>query len=158
MSVFAQAANDENQLRWYVVRHNETGYWNFELLERAMLRELGEFREEWIPSIWARYLGSPDVAVHICSAQRNAEAFYVESSPEWPEDIDVPDHVREFVVDWIVSGDPSEQVDYFDHSDFYEGIAGESGPNFKFVGVTSLQYRQGEIDDLLSDERCDPSF
>lgn len=155
--MLAEAANDPTLLRWYVVEVDETGYWMFEKLEKDMLRDLDRFDDQWIPKVKARYLASPDVGVHICSAERMAEAWYVESSPVWDRN-DVPDYVVEYVSDWIRDGDASEPVSYFDHARFFEKVRGVSGPGFKFVGATRVEDGGAERDDLIEYERCNPSF
>lgn len=151
-----EADRSPNLLRWYAIKMNETGYWLFEGLEHDMLRDLGRWEEHFAPRIEARYIASPDMGVHICSFERMAEAYYVESTPVWDEDI--PDDVREYIHDWVMSGDESEPVTYYNHSRFFAGVKGLSGENFKFIGVTGVKAEREEVDDLLDYERCNPSF
>ena len=150
------APHDSGLLRWYAIEVDETGYWMFEKLEKAILERFGTFHEEWSPRIVARYVPSPDIGVHICSFERMAEAYFIESTPVWEND--VPDLVREFVMDWIMSGDESEPVSYFEHRRFFDGVTGLSGPNFKFIGATRTADSGEELEDLLDHERCNPSF
>lgn len=157
-AMFAEAANDPSLLRWYAVEIDETCYWLFEKLELAMLRDLCRFEESWVPKVKTRYLASPDVGVHICSAERMAEAWCVGSYPVWDSQDRVPNEVVKYVTNWVCEDCNNEEVTYFNHARFFEKVQGIEGEGFKFVGVTSVEDIGSEREDLLEHERCNPSF
>lgn len=136
---FKVATKDNERLRWYVLKKDETRYWNLELLAKCL-------RDRDLPAIlptkvYAYYLATVDVAIHICSFQRSAELFFLESEPEWDPADDVSDELREAVGEWILEGNAEQNsVDYADwHDTFPEALQGNEpeGPNFRFVGATS---------------------
>lgn len=149
------ASLDATKLRWYVVALDETTFWRLDKLEQRLREQLGRFEPTWLPSVKAKYVSSPDVGVHICSFQRSAEAFYIESFPAWSHD--VPDEVVEIASEFLIEHDSSEPVAYFDHSSFFRGIDGVAGENYRFIGSSPVE-DDGHLDAIIEYERGNPSL
>lgn len=152
-----RAADDPRAIRWFALEVREHG-WNLELL-RQQLEAVDGFKPEMMPKeIVTEYVGSPDVAVHICSAARSAELHHVQCYPVWEKLDIIPDEVLEVAQTFASSAD-SEAVEYFDWHVVYDEIdvSMVSGKGFRFIGATDVDDREA-FDTLMEHERCNPSF
>ena len=77
---------DPKLIRWFVVRLDETKYWDQSSLAELLQKECG--RSVLPDKIYSTYLVSPDIGVHICSFQASVEAWFLESFPWWEESVD----------------------------------------------------------------------
>jgi hypothetical protein len=153
---------DPKLIRWFVVRLDETKYWDQSSLAELLQKECG--RSVLPDKIYSTYLVSPDIGVHICSFQASVEAWFLESFPWWEESVDLPDDIHEYSCVWVQEGaSQTELVTYFDHGDFFRDIDTSvvSGPDWKYIGHTSLpgtEDHDEERDALFEYERGNPSF
>jgi hypothetical protein len=164
---------DPKLVRWFVVRLDETNHWSLEILREFLNKECApkgrdQTDKVYVPpmpeKIYATYMVSPDIGVHICSLTPSVEAWFLEDIASWPNFVEVPEDVYEYVSSWVqeASAD-AEMVTYFDHVGLFRNIDTTlaSGPNWKYLGHTSLpgtEEHDEERDALFEYERGNPSF
>lgn len=172
---FVEAARPDNKrLRWYALCRDESEYWALEGLREEIIERfdiesetLGEIK------VFATYVGSPDVGVHICSMTPSAELWYIQSFAVCDPFLgEVEEEIREYIDEWIRDGDrETNEVDYHDMNAYPPGIKSAMEGHdqvrnirWRFLGTTGNDYNEkdtdaaGELASMIEDERCNPSF
>jgi hypothetical protein len=163
---YEEATKSPDRLRWYAVKMNETRHWSLDLLRGRLAESCKTFDPDLhMPAgIYATYLWSPDVGVHICSLQRSAELYFCQSHAEWASGVDVPDEVGDCVSEWILEGDAfTEPVDYFDYNETLRNhpvFSALAGPTWEYVGSTAKEDPEmsEDLQALLEHESGNPTF